>query len=594
MPSPASAQALTQAQASLIASITTWTRLEPQPRDATMDRSLQAQVRDPLWMLARQWQVGEFAGDDVGSPVQATMGVETQPLTGYRPGPPGTAAVPFDTTLPLEAHVERGPAQFRLRGSIQSGLYFERLIAAAGAAGTIADPPAVIAAFRAAFPIAATDPAPALAGAAGLRARALAAGRVTDGEALYLAAVTAAAGGIPDPPLPPQASDPAVAAVIGDFVTFLDGAFSEPAGDWAWQGEDLSYAFAVESASTEAGGSAVLEADSFGGGHLDWYAFSLGSGDGLGSQPQAPAYTSLNFLPLHVTFRGMPDGRWWSFEDSVTDFGQLDADHVDLAKLLVMEFALVYGTDWFFVPVPAPGGVLQRVTTLVVTDTFGIRTLIRPVEQLPTATGQPWSMFKISAADGTLSDFILLPPPAGLVTDADPLEDVLFLRDNMAAMAWGVERELQGALDLAVDGYEQYLVRLNLNGPPATAPAPAGSPPIAYTLEQPVPDNWIPLVPVQTPEGALMFRRGTMEIPTASGLIKLQPHTSILDPGVPHFVTDRMITPAGVTVQQYLRRTRTPDGSTLVWTARRSGPGQGSGWSGLRFDFLQAVPVAGS
>ncbi len=193
---------------------------------------------------------------------------------------------------------------------------------------------------------------------------------------------------------------------------------------------------------------------------------------------------------------------------------------------------------------PAPGGVLQRVTTLVVTDTFGIRTLIRPVEQLPTATGQPWSMFKVSAADGTLSDFILLPPQAGLVTDADPLEDVLFLRDNMAAMAWGVERELQGALDLAVDGYEQYLVRLNLNGPPATAPAPAGSPPIAYTLEQPVPDNWIPLVPVQTPEGALMFRRGTMEIPTASGLIKLQPHTSILDPGVPYFVTDRMITPA--------------------------------------------------
>jgi hypothetical protein len=59
-------------------------------------------------------------------------------------------------------------------------------------------------------------------------------------------------------------------------------------------------------------------------------------------------------------------------------------------------------------------------------------------------------------------------------------------------------------------------------------------------------------------------------------------------------VTDRMITPAGVTVQQYLRRTRTPDGSTLVWTARRSGPGQGSGWSGLRCDFLQAVPVAGS
>jgi hypothetical protein len=399
--------------------------------------------------------------------------------------------------------------------------------------------------------------------------------------------VTAAAGGVPDPPLPPEAGDPAVAAVLGAFVSFRGGAFSQPDGDWAWQGDDLSYAFAVESAATGDGESVVLEADAFGGGHLDWYAFTRGSGD-VTSQPQAPAYTSCNFLPLHVTFRGMPDGRWWSFEDSVTDFGQLDAEHVDLAKLLVMEFALVYGSDWFFVPAPAPAGSLQRVTTLVVTDTFGMRTLIRPVEQLPVTGDQPWSMFKISAADGTLSDFILLPPPAGLVTDADPVEDVLFLRDNMAAMAWGVERKLRGALDLAVDGYEQYLVRLNLNGPPPDQPASPGSPPIAYTLEQPVPDNWIPFIPVQTPNGALMLRRGTMEIPTAAGLVKLQPHTSILEPGTPYFLTDRVITPAGVTVQQYLRRTRCPDGSTLVWTARLSGPGQGSGWSGLRFDFLRA------
>jgi hypothetical protein len=397
-----------------------------------MDRSLQAQVRYPLWLLARQWQVGEFAGDDAGSPVQATMGVQTQPLTGYRPGPPGAATLPYDAAIPLEARAERGPTRFALRGSVQSGLYFEHLLSTSG----VTDPPSVISAFRAAFPIPATDPAPALAGAAGLRARALAAGRVTDGEALYAAAVTAAAGGIPDPPLPPQAADHAVATVLDAFVAFRGGAFSQPdEDDWAWQGDELSYAFAVESASTSDGESVVLEADAFGGGHLDWYAFTL-SADAASSPPQPPAYTSYNFLPLHVTFRGMPDGRWWSFEDSVTDFGQLDAEHVDLAKLLVMEFALVYGTDWFFVPAPAPAGGLQRVTTLVVTDTFGMRTLIRPVEQLPAASGQPWSLFKISAADGTLSDFILLPPPAGLVTDADPVEDVLFLRDNMAATAW--------------------------------------------------------------------------------------------------------------------------------------------------------------
>ena len=66
-------------------SITTWTRLEPLPRDASMQRSLQAQVRDPAWMLARQWQVGEFTGADAGSPVQASAGPSTANFSGSSP-----------------------------------------------------------------------------------------------------------------------------------------------------------------------------------------------------------------------------------------------------------------------------------------------------------------------------------------------------------------------------------------------------------------------------------------------------------------------------------------------------------------------------
>ena len=50
-----------------------------------MARSLQAQVRDALWMVARQWQLGEFRGDDAGSPIQATFRVESLNLTSYQP-----------------------------------------------------------------------------------------------------------------------------------------------------------------------------------------------------------------------------------------------------------------------------------------------------------------------------------------------------------------------------------------------------------------------------------------------------------------------------------------------------------------------------
>ena len=567
MTSPQSTSAAARAEPA--PSITTWTRLEPQPRDATLARSLQAQVRDPAWMLCRQWQLGEFDGTDGGSPVQATMGVSTQPLTGYRPGPPGPAAAPvqpYAGSPPLEAHVEREQVQFSLRGAVQLGRYFERLVAASGAAS----PQAVVAAFRAAFPVAPEDPDPALAGQGGLQLRALAAGQVTDGQALYASAVTAAAGGTPVPPLPPEAADPAVASVLASFVAFRQSAFSEPSADAAWQPGQLDYAFAVESAVTT-GTSVVLEADSFPGGHLDWYSFSVGTGP-TASTPADPVYSGVNFLPGHVTFRGMAGDRWWSFDDSVTDFGQLDAEPVDLAQLLVMEFALVYGGDWFFVAVPTQFGVLQQVVTLVVTDTFGARTLIRPVEQLPVASGsRPWSLFKLT--DGsTQSDFIVVAPALGLADDADPLEYVTFLRDNMAALAWAVENTLHGELDLL--------------GQPAQ-PAP-GDPAISYSLEYPVPDNWIPLIPVLTAGDELVLRRGTMDIPGPGGtVVQLEPHSSILTPGTPFYLTERVVAPAGVAVRKYLRRTRDVDGTTYAWTGRLTTPGAGPGWSGLKYDFLR-------
>ena len=41
--------------------ITLFNRLEGRPRTRTFDRALRAEVRDALWMLTRQWQLGELA-----------------------------------------------------------------------------------------------------------------------------------------------------------------------------------------------------------------------------------------------------------------------------------------------------------------------------------------------------------------------------------------------------------------------------------------------------------------------------------------------------------------------------------------------------
>src|SRR5215204_692884 len=93
-------------------SITSWMRLEPRSRNAEMNASLQARIYDPLWLLARQWQLGEFQGEDNGSPVMARWRAECAPLTRYHSG----AIKPNDRIdapnyhgrrMPLETLVER-------------------------------------------------------------------------------------------------------------------------------------------------------------------------------------------------------------------------------------------------------------------------------------------------------------------------------------------------------------------------------------------------------------------------------------------------------------------------------------------------------
>jgi hypothetical protein len=578
-----------QSRAEASPSITTWTRLEPSPRDASLQKSLQAQVRDPLWLLARQWQVGEFLGEDTGSPVHATLGVEMQTVTTYRPGTQDSATVAIDPELPIEAHVERETVALRLRGSVQHGLYFETLVRQGG----VTNPETVIAAFRAAFPIPASVPDPTYATPDAARFRALAAGRVTDGEALYASAQAVASGQTPATPLPTAAQNAGMPAVLQAFVAFRAALFTEPQKDSAWDGQTLDYDFALGS---PAGGQNLLaNAPDFPGGRLDWYSFSLGTAQSspvFAANPATVTPMSFDFLPNHVTFRGMPEPRWWNFEDATTDLGSLDVETVDLAKLLVMEFAFVYGNDWFSVPVPVtvgvggsnPQGTLSRVTALVVTDTFGVRTLIRSAETTEVVPGVTWSMYKL-AGDDTRSDFILMAPTLGVVSDAPALERVNFLRDDMAAMAWAVESALQGDLDAPVDAYQMYLQRLAANPPPGPPVATAGGPPIYYTTEIPPPDNWIPMVPVQTPVGALYLRRGIVE--SGSPSLNLQARALILEPQHPFFVVDRAVPRSGVQVQRYFRFTRGADGRYFLWLARKSAVGGGPGWSGLRFDLVR-------
>src|SRR6185436_15713935 len=123
-------------------SITSWMRLEPRCRNAEMNSSLQARIYDPLWLLARQWQLGEFQGEDNGSPIIASWQAETARLMRYYSGaikPDTIANAPaYDgRRMPLEALVERetirpalnqvtNPEKLRL--AAESGQQFLRML----------------------------------------------------------------------------------------------------------------------------------------------------------------------------------------------------------------------------------------------------------------------------------------------------------------------------------------------------------------------------------------------------------------------------------------------------------------------------------
>ena len=115
-------------------SITSWFRLEPQPSAGDVDGGIAARVYDPLWLLARQWQVGEFQAEDGGTPVVARWRAQVAPLRRYHLGP-----IPAETQekapqftgpeLPLETFVEQQSVDLdELRLAVETGRHFLRML----------------------------------------------------------------------------------------------------------------------------------------------------------------------------------------------------------------------------------------------------------------------------------------------------------------------------------------------------------------------------------------------------------------------------------------------------------------------------------
>jgi hypothetical protein len=100
-------------------SITYWQRVEPSPRSDSLAPGLAAAVRDPLWFLTRQWQLGELQGEDAASPAWTTLTLRSSTLDSWTSGPGDPRTL--DGGAPLEAVVEAEPATPDRRTAVELG-----------------------------------------------------------------------------------------------------------------------------------------------------------------------------------------------------------------------------------------------------------------------------------------------------------------------------------------------------------------------------------------------------------------------------------------------------------------------------------------
>lgn len=627
--------------------VTRWNQLEGRPRTHNFDRALRAEVRDALWMLSRQWQMGEYQGDDAGSPVLARACIDVTPLNRFQAG---TAdAEEFPLTEPLEARVERRQVPLRAGAQYLSldlrlavGRRWRKLLAREQAvpapAGLTAD---YWPAYVAQYPVPAPDPAQradatVCAHPEAWQQAAAAATRAMDGIAL-LEHDAVAGNNAFDGVGAADEDKPKLTALAERLRVWFAGLIMQPPaeGDDAWLPSRLEYQFGCS--APDGDHEFVARASEYYQGRLDWYVLERRPDEAqLGQppqQPQPPERRIHTFLPASIIFEGMPNTRWWSFEDRRTNFGEVRPDTVDLGKLLLLEFGLVYANDWFVLPYTLPVGTVAEVQGIALTNVFGERIWIERVSERPAEDWQRWTLFTLSSATPEpqpVGARLVLLPTVPKVQEGAAVEEVALVRDEMANMVWGIEKRIplpsgaaksgsEAALELfgflqrpfqeklaqmqarkaeleaiaapnRTQAEEDELAQLTVD---LAAIRPEPTAPIRYQAMNTVPEQWIPFIPVHVAGSVRETQLQRAALPRilegdTNPPEKVRPRTTLLRHRMPqaYFVNEEEVPRAGALVSQSYQRTRWVGGGVFTWLGARKQTGRGEGSSGLRFDTL--------
>lgn len=598
------------------ASLQTWNRLEPRPRSNTFTRSVRAEVRDALWMITRQWQLGELNGEDTGTATFARLDMQTSRINriAKKDGP----YVPIDETMPLECLVEREPINPDLMHRIELGRQFLKMLPTQLSAfsGSIAAFTAAVRAlpqlnFSASTTVNILEPELYSSPELWQATLAVGSGRAIDGFKIisYLKTTVNPLSVLVSITSPPSGFNTAINALGVAFVNWYNKVYSQPGSSTEdyWLQKHLEYQF-VCSAPLNATDYTMLTAKEYYSGNLDWYSFDIQDTYTATSVTSGTPNVSVmdnkpfTVIPSKINFGGMPAARFWEMEDRRVDFGNMSASTTDTAQLLVSEFATIYSNDWTLLPYTVPTGTICNLRKILVTDVFGQTTYIK------AASSNDWTMFTLSTNEQSLGDKrLFIPPVVANMEESEPIETANLMRDEMANMVWGVETVVSNGVNGGQNGKEaeqrlKALLEANTTStPPSTLVNKAE---IKYNLMTHVPENWIPFVPVNVNDPLesrqIQFQRAAMprQVLNNAPSGRVRPRTTLLQadsaPIAPattwnsSYIYEEEVPRSGAILIMTWQRARWQSGQVALWLGRRKQNGRGEGNSGLRFDYLTA------
>ena len=283
-------------------------RLEPIRPVANLDRGFRAEVADPVWFLARQWQLAEHQGEDAASPIGVSFVATHDPIDPLDDDPDMDPRV-----VPAEAIVESSPEEWWTPGRrVRIGALGGPSLTAAQAAD------------------------------ATLRVKGLPPpydrfnGVAVDGLALYRRRVEL---GLP--------------AAVFDGVPDI-----EPAD--LWDSAELVHTATFTSAGVE------LSLPRHDGGDVDWY--SVSANDVMPAPQQQPDAVSV--VPARLRFPAAPHPRWWQIENAHVDIGGFPPDRGHLATMLLIDLLVSHADDWFTFPIDTTVGSVVTLREVTVRDSF--------------------------------------------------------------------------------------------------------------------------------------------------------------------------------------------------------------------------------